>query len=112
KPVSATGYLEALANAVDGGLWHLIPKDTAALVTLTREAALVLDPPMARMVDIGVACYDVTCKGRMEIELPEGVADLSEAQRKRAFKDSRPQAVCSKNKSHSIDAMLAWRLDR
>lgn len=86
-----------------------------ALVVDLHTAATKVAYPHERMLPIGVACYMVTCKGQLQIELPEPPVgedgkpkEMTEAERKRHFRDTRPVAVCSVDSTHRVDAALAY----
>lgn len=86
---------------------HLRGEFLADLLQVVIGARHVFDRDPRQWNPIDVGCFEKGCDGVYEIEIPYADEALTEAERKRAFKDSRPQARCSKNHEHTIDARLA-----
>lgn len=87
----------------------------ALVVDIHAEATRAAYPPEARMLPIGVACYEFACPGQLRIEQPKPrldargrPVDMTEAERKQYFLANRPVAVCSVDSSHRVDAQLAF----
>ncbi|WNM27540.1 hypothetical protein RN607_00640 [Demequina capsici] len=86
---------------------HLRLEFLADLRDVVDRAAHVFDRDLGRWNPIDVECFEPGCGGMLEVEIPFADDALSDAERQRAFKDSHPEARCSKDHTHVIDARLA-----
>jgi len=75
--------------------------------SLTKQAEAALSPQPTQWRHIGVGCYVDGCKGRYKVKLPEMNDDMTDAERKRAFRDSAPEAVCWVELQNGRELMIA-----
>jgi hypothetical protein len=103
-------YLDALLSHV-GHFTETAELRRAFVPEVERVLGVVeaaQDPDPTRWNPIGVPCAE-GCGGEYRIELPDIESSVTEGERIRTWKDTRPVAVCSKNRRHTMDAMLANR---
>lgn len=99
--------LEAIAlrighfTAIDN---HVTLEFAAEIERLAENAKAVMESHPERIVPIDIGCKEPGCPGIYGVELH--TTDGDEAQRKAMFRMRRPQAICSKNERHTIDAMV------
>lgn len=105
-------YLDAIVSHVghfieSAGLRVVFVPELARVLAVVEAAQ---DPDPTRWNPIGVPCVETACTGEYRVALPDVDASTTEGERIRTWKDTRPRAVCSRNRKHTMDAMLANRM--
>jgi hypothetical protein len=117
----SSSYTPDILDGLAGRIGHFTanpdPRIVEGFDADLREAFIhavkIARPSGIQTRPIDVACFEVGCDGEYRVTLPrpEEVDGLTDIERERRFKDSRPAGVCTKNHSHRIDAMLAIATD-
>lgn len=65
-----------------------------ALTRLCDKSWVALSPEPSRWRNINIGCVVDKCPGRFKVRLPDMDDGMTHEQRRRAFRDSTPEAVC------------------